>query len=459
MIATEVALDISFLDLLLRLADTPRLVCIQGVRGPGGRLYSILGWAPRSSLEIRPDGAVVDARGETTRPTGDVLAAFDQFLLAHAPPTPASAFPFHGLAIGYLAYELRTAIEPSSGKSRDDLGLPRAELGWYDPVVIHDEESGRYVVASSEDASAVRERIATLKRRCAAPPPRPERNDRPPPTPLRSNMSTAAYHAAVARIHDHIRAGNVYQISLTQRLSAPVSGDPLALFTRLSRVHPMPRGAFIDSGRCQILCNSPELLLERRGAQVATAPIKGTRRRGRTPGEDAILREELARDPKERAEHVMIVDLERNDLGKVCRPGSVHVTSFARVNTYPTLHHLESTVEGTLRAGIGVADLLRAIFPGGSVTGAPKRRAMEIIDTLEPHARGVYTGAIGVFDAAGDAHLTLPIRTALIKDGLLHYGVGGGIVADSIAEREHEESMLKAEGLLRALGLRIERAA
>jgi para-aminobenzoate synthetase component 1 len=214
----------------------------------------------------------------------------------------------------------------------------------------------------------------------------------------------------------------------------------------------MPRNAYIDAESFQILSNSPELFLERHGTRIATQPIKGTRSRGQTSAEDARRRAELRSDSKERAEHVMIVDLERNDLGRICRTGTVRVPHAPRVHSYPTLHHLVSTVEGTLAEDVPTAEVIRATFPGGSITGAPKIRAMEIIDALEPNTRGVYTGALGLIDAAGDMHLSLPIRTAVTTGGRIYYSAGGGIVADSDADAEYAESLLKAEGLLAALG-------
>jgi len=218
----------------------------------------------------------------------------------------------------------------------------------------------------------------------------------------------------------------------------------------------MPLSGYFDAGSFQILSNTPELFLGRRGRQITTQPIKGTRRRGHTPDEDRRLRTELRTDPKERAEHIMIVDLERNDLGRICRAGTVQVRDLSQIRSYPTLHHMVSTVEGQLEGDLRVSDMVRATFPGGSITGAPKIRAMEIIDALEPNARGIYTGALGLIDGAGDMHLSLPIRTAITAGGTIYYGAGGGIVVDSDADTEYAESLLKAKALLEALGARAE---
>ena len=241
-------------------------------------------------------------------------------------------------------------------------------------------------------------------------------------------------------------------MNLTQPFTAPFLAPAWALAARLGRQHPVPYGAYLDLGSTQVVANSPELFLRRRGRRVETRPIKGTRPRGEGPSDDAALAAELLHDPKERAEHVMIVDLERNDLGRVCEVGTVTVERYAAVESHPTVHHLVSTIAGRLRPEVGLADLLRATFPGGSITGAPKVRAMEIIRELEPWPRGPYTGAFGFLDPRGDLELGLAIRTACVTGGTVRYHAGGGIVADSDPERELAEAWLKTAALRRALG-------
>ncbi len=458
MILEEVCLGLRPLALLERLADQRLLSFVQGVTGPSGPC-TVLGWAPCATLEIGRDGTGGSRQNAAARGDEDVLAAVDGFLACHPAPDPRVPFPIRPGALGYFAYELRTAIEPQPVRAIDDLGLPMILLGWYDPLVVCDEERHRYYVVSAGNRRAVQDHRSLLLDRARGARPGAQRPRAPTASALESNMSFETYRHAIATIHEYIRAGDVYQINLTQRFQSRVDGDPLGLFLHLSRVHPMPRAAYLDAGRFQILCNSPELFLDRRGAHITTRPITGTRRRGRSPEEDAALKTALCHDPKERAEHVMIVDLERNDLGRICLPGSVRVPELARPQTFPTLHHLVSTVEGRLRAGTTAGDTLRATFPGGSITGAPKIRAMEIIDAIEPHVRGVYTGALGLLDAASDMHLCLPIRTAVVTGGTLYYGSGGGIVADSAADAEYAECLLKVEGLLGALGLHVNRAA
>jgi para-aminobenzoate synthetase component 1 len=264
-------------------------------------------------------------------------------------------------------------------------------------------------------------------------------------------VSNDAYNAMIERAHEYIAAGDIYEVNLAQRFTAAAAlDDGPALFAAWRERYPMPFAAYVDGGDWVVVSNSPECFLDCNRGEVATFPIKGTRRRD--PGTAvAALAEELRGDAKERAEHVMVVDLERNDLGRVCEVGSVEVADFAAVRQYPVLVHMVSHVRGRLRPETSLADLLRAVFPGGSITGAPKIRAMQIIEELEPAARGFYTGAIGWTEPNGRSRFNIAIRTAVLDAGGLTYSAGGGIVADSDAEREYAETLLKSETLFRAL--------
>jgi para-aminobenzoate synthetase component 1 len=257
----------------------------------------------------------------------------------------------------------------------------------------------------------------------------------------------------VERIQAHIRAGDVYQVNLTQQLSAPLAGTAWEFYLRLRRVNPAPFGAFLDGGAWAIVSASPERFLGvTPDGRVETRPIKGTRPRGATAAQDAALIAALRASEKDRAENVMIVDLLRNDLSRVCATGSVAVPELCAVESFATVHHLVSTVTGRLAPGRDAFDLLAAAFPGGSISGAPKIRAMEIIAGLEPVARGVYCGAIGYVSATGAMDTSVAIRTAVVRDGVVHFGVGGGVVADSDPAGEYAESLDKARGLVAALG-------
>jgi anthranilate synthase component 1 len=267
----------------------------------------------------------------------------------------------------------------------------------------------------------------------------------------RATPSEAGFLENVRRAREHILAGDIFQVVLSRRWRRMPRCTAAEIYRMLRLTNPSPYMFLFDTGQARILGASPEMLVRVRGRSVATCPIAGTRRRGASLAEDLLLEEELRADPKERAEHVMIVDLERNDLGRICAIGSVAVADLFAERAYPLLTHMESAVHGRLRPGTALADVLRAIFPGGSITGAPKIRAMQIIEELEPAARGFYTGAIGWSEPDGRTTLNISIRTAVLDADGLCYWAGGGIVADSDPEREYAETGLKTEALARAL--------
>ena len=267
----------------------------------------------------------------------------------------------------------------------------------------------------------------------------------------RANQTRAEFEARVARAKEYIAAGDVYQVNIAQKFTTPFSGNAYRLFEHLLARSPAPGGAFLDFGDTRILSASPELFLRIRGRHITTKPIKGTRPRDRDPLRDEQLAFELQTDPKELAELVMITDLERNDLGQICEYGSVTVTSLAQLERFPQVFHLVSTIEGMLRPGVDALDAVRACIPGGSISGAPKKRACEIIAELEPCPRGIYTGLIGYFDDNGDAAFSLAIRTMVLERENLHFSVGSGITAGSVPAREYEETLHKAAGMKMAL--------
>ena len=424
------------LEVLASLAAEPGAFLLE-VPDPAQPL-TLLGCAPRARLRILADGCI-ERDGRLAG--GDPLAALERFV-AEGPSLP---FPY-GSAVGYLAYELGRFTEPGRDGGPPAPDGPLAVLSRYDPVLAYDRSRAQYTLVCAEPASA---RVAWLERLAAPAPAWDGALARAPLAPL---LPRERYLAAVRRILDYLAAGDVYQVNLTQPWAAPLAAPAWALFAALARRHPVPHGAYLDVGGACLLANSPELFLRRRGERIETRPIKGTRPRGDSRARDAALAAELEADAKERAEHVMIVDLERNDLGRVAAIGSVAVEAYARVESHPTVHHLVSSVVGRVRPEVGLAQLLRATFPGGSITGAPKVRAMEIIRELEPVPRGAYTGAFGLFHPSGDLELGLAIRTALVSNGVVRYHAGGGIVADSDPERELAEAWLKTAALRLALG-------
>jgi para-aminobenzoate synthetase component 1 len=429
------------LDLLASLAAERGAFCLDvpDLERP----VTLLGCAPSAELRVGIDGSVTwtDA-GPAPR---DPIAAIEAFVAATPVADATLPFPVAGGAIGCFAYELgrftvrrRTRPRPYTGT------LPLAVLRRYDPLLVYDRSRAQYLLVSSDAG-----RRAPWLERLASPGPRID--GRIAAGPLVARWSREAYVAAAARVLDYLVAGDAYQVNLTQPFAAPLAAPAWALHAALARRHPVPYGAYLDLGTAAVVANSPELFLRRRGRRVETRPIKGTRPRGGDPIRDAALAAELERSPKDRAEHVMIVDLERNDLGRVCEAGSVTVEALARLDSHPSVHHLVSVVSGRLRSDVGLGELLRATFPGGSITGAPKARAMEIIEELEPWPREAYTGAIGLLHPGGDLELGLAIRTAVVAGGVVRYHAGGGIVVDSDPESELAEAWLKTAALRLAL--------
>ncbi len=420
----------------------------------GDEWFSSMGFRPRMQFRVRA--------GDLGTP--NALTVLEDACATLAPVharARARPVPFAGGAVIALAYETKNAIERLPQTQREEADAIRLTATIYDAVVAYDHRRRSWIVASWHlDAVALRHYAEEVMDAAASGQDEASTGDteaeRRADGHSRHGSFTAsldrdAYVARVRQIQEYIAAGDVYQVNLSTQLETTLAASPLETYARLRAVQPVPFGAYLDLGDVRVLSNSPELFLRRRGDLLETAPIKGTRRRGRDAREDDRLIAELGRDAKERAEHVMIVDLERSDLGRICRTGSVHVERFAEVMSLRTLHHLVSTVRGTVSSDLPVGDLLRATFPGGSITGAPKIRAMEIIDEVERGARGLYTGALGWIDASGDLDLNVAIRTAVVAGDRLRYGVGAGIVADSNAGREHAECRLKAETLRRAL--------
>jgi para-aminobenzoate synthetase component 1 len=368
---------------------------------------------------------------------------------------PDIELPFIGGAIGYLGFELGRFVERLPVTTVDDVGAPDLAMGWYDAALLWDGETQRGWLAGTPDAvCALRERLC---RGCSAVRVEPNAT----PCELRGNFTRPQYLDAVDRARRYIEAGDIYQVNLSQRFSVPVHAHGIDLYSRLREVSPAPFAAYLDFRTrgtrtgVEVLSSSPERLLLMDGRLLETRPIKGTRPRGATPTEDERQVAALLASTKDAAEHVMIVDLERNDLGRIAEVGSVHVEELAALESYAQVHHLTSTITARRREGVDLDAVLRATFPGGSVTGAPKIRALEIIDELEPTVRGVYCGAIGYFSAHGRADLNIAIRTITLKDGIAHLHVGGAIVADSDPAAEYRETLDKGRGMARALGVRL----
>jgi para-aminobenzoate synthetase component 1 len=429
--------------------------------GGQGR-YSFLGAEPAGWFRSRGDENELCWGGRRASWRGDPFDTVRRILARRPLLASEGAPPFVGGAVGYFGYDLRYYIERLPRRGQDDLGLPDCFLGFYDAVLAYDHGTGQLLVCSDTPGSA--RQMVEFGERLTSPPAPPRSGEGRKNGPdaweatgdsgsLRGNFTRPAYLRAVRRVLDYIAAGDIYQVNLSQRFSTRFTEEPFALYERLRRQSPAPFAAYLDMGELAILSASPERFLRIAGREVRTRPIKGTRPRGATPAEDERLAAELLASAKDRAELVMIVDLERNDLGRVCEYGSVRVPELIRLETHPTVFHLVATVTGRLRPEVTPVDCLRACFPGGSITGAPKIRAMEIIEELEPTHRGPYTGAIGYLGWDGSCDLNIAIRTLTLAGGEAHFQVGGGIVADSDPDAEYEETLHKGRALMRALGV------
>ncbi len=417
--------------------------------------YSFLGWEPWLVLTSRGRECVLEYRsGKREHVEADPFKVLRDILQRHRQHSLEGFPPFLSGGIGYLAYELGRLIERLPGRAVDDLGLPEMAFGFYDQVVAYDHVSGETWLATSTasgEGLTAEERWERARDALAASPPAYEGNGNGRDVDFSCGFTRPDYLEAVRRVKEYILAGDIYQANLSQRFSAPISEHPWAIYRRLRRLNTAPFSAYLNFGPVQVCSSSPERFVRIDGDRVETRPIKGTRHRGRDAAEDRRLAEELLASPKDRAELSMIVDLERNDMGRVCSYGSVQVEEHAVIESYATVHHLVSTVAGQLHPGRDVVDLLRASFPGGSITGAPKIRSMEIIDELEPTARSIYTGCIGYLGFDGRADLNIAIRTMLVKGPQAFFQVGGGIVADSVPEDEYQETLDKGEAIFHTL--------
>ncbi len=427
--------------------------------------YSLLGSDPflimrsrgKDITLIRPDDAKVVS--------GNPFDVLGELLQAYKLENNPTELPFVGGAVGYLSYDLGHFIEKLPSKAVDDLQLPECYLAFYDAVAIFDHLEDRAYVASTgfpekgaNWQSRAKARLEEIKGMVArAPRPGEDKasysEQAVNKVNLRSNFTHEGYLAAVQRARDYIIAGDIFQVNLSQRFEADMPLPPYELYRRLRKINPAPFASYLNFDGVTVVSASPERFLRLRGDRVETRPIKGTRPRGKDPGRDKALARELVNSFKDKAEHVMIVDLERNDIGRVCRFGTVRVSELMALEKYATVFHLTSTVEGRLRRGQNVVDLLKATFPGGSISGAPKVRAIEIIDELEPTRRSVYTGSIGYLGFDGGLDLNIVIRTILVKAGKAYFQVGGAVVYDSDPEAEYVETLDKARALIQALSM------
>ena len=434
--------------------------------------WTFLGTEPRAAWKLTgrrverwtPEGGWTD-EGESADPLGD----FDRLLQSHVPAQVPGLPRFWGGAVGFFGYDVVRLIERLPHAPPAGVDVPDALFILTGTVVAVDNLFGRARVISAVDTAGAGGDEAELRRRYDAAgaevdalvrrlregePPRPlTLRDEPPGDPVfESSFTREGYEAGVARIQEYIRAGDAFQVVLSQRLTVPLEVPPFDLYRALRTLNPSPYLFYLELDGFQLVGSSPEVMVRLEEGTVTVRPIAGTRRRGRDAAEDAVLSADLLADRKELAEHLMLLDLGRNDVGRVARYGSVRVPVRMAIERYSHVLHLVSTVEGDLREGLSAVDVLRASFPAGTVSGAPKVRAMEIIDELEPARRGAYAGAAGHFSYGGRAMDTaIAIRTVLAEGGRAHVQAGAGIVADSVPATEYEETLSKARALLRAV--------
>lgn len=366
-------------------------------------------------------------------PERSLLAAWPREIVHHTRDMPARGC----YALGFIGYEHGQSLEPSLKNKLRDLPLPDVAFGLFDWIIEldHIKQTANLKYVEGFDAIKILARLDALEKPTEA---QFQFNDK-----AESNFTPSTYKQAFNRIQQHLLEGDVYQVNLAQRFEAPFNGDAFALFTALQKISPAPFSAFMRLPEACVVSCSPERFIAVKGRTISTKPIKGTRKRGATDEADETLKQALLNSEKDRAENLMIVDLMRNDLGKICEPGSIHVPKLFDVESYPNVHHLVSTVTGKLKADVSAIDALNACFPGGSITGAPKIAAQNIITELEPHARHVYCGSIGYITPEGDMDINIAIRTGVVTEDRFYFWAGGGIVKDSVCEDEYQECLDK----------------
>ncbi|NKX15051.1 aminodeoxychorismate synthase component I [Bacillus cereus] len=430
--------------------DKPQHILLES--GRGGR-YNIVGLNPVAVIQGKGEKLHISESGKETIKRGNPLDLMQEYMEKWKTDYNPEYPPFQGGAIGYFSYDCIRYIEKLPSLAEDDLNIPDIYFLLFDDVFVYDQkEKLLWIITHYVDKHAeAEERLNEWKDLWVAEVPEVTM---PFERPKKKNEAVAftetGFMKAVECIQEYIGAGDVFQVNLSTRQERTLQTHPLEIYTSLREINPSPYMGYLELGGFQIVSGSPELLIKKQGTEVSTRPIAGTRSRGADEQEDEELARELIENEKERAEHVMLVDLERNDLGRVCKYGTVEVDEFMVIEKYSHVMHIVSNVRGEVEEDKDAFDLVKAVFPGGTITGAPKIRTMEIIEELEPVRRGIYTGSIGWIGYSGDTELNIVIRTLLAKDGKAHVQAGAGIVIDSNPENEYKESLKKAIALWRA---------
>ncbi|MEK4128168.1 anthranilate synthase component I family protein [Solibacillus sp. FSL W8-0474] len=425
--------------------------------GRGGH-YSIAAWHPIASAKSVEQGLELTwANGNIELKTGEALAELEQVISEYKLEVNSQLPDFQGGAIGFISYDYARTIEVLPLEAEDDLQIPDIYFYLFDHWAVHNVKTNEVTLMKfptceidlqAWQTNWQEKAVVGLEKRHFNQ--ETAKNIQQDETELQVSFKGAAFEAAVRKIQHYISQGDVFQVNLSVRQAKKLSAAPITMYEAVRSFNPSPYMAYIESEHFTIVSGSPELLVKRKGNELSTRPIAGTRPRGESEEQDLALANELIQHEKERAEHVMLVDLERNDLGRVSKYGTVEVNEFMVIEHYSHVMHIVSNVRGEIAEGKTNADVIRAMFPGGTITGAPKIRTMEIIEELEPVRRGLYTGSIGWIGYTGDLELNIVIRTAYIQDGIVYIQAGAGIVIDSIPENEFIESMNKAKAMWQA---------
>jgi anthranilate/para-aminobenzoate synthase component I len=448
-------------DILGALEGENYLFLLESADGPEKTArYSIIGCNPRATFSASRSECTIVENGKSRIEHGDPIPMLRDLLAPYSIPRQPSLPEFFGGAVGLFSYDMKNYFEELPQSVTDDLETPDCFIVLVDTVIVFDNANDTTEIIASEfdsenlaDSRAkARSKADTLFMKLKAGLNRAHVDRQIRFGKMTSTHSKKQYSAMVERTKEYIAAGDIFQANLSQRLCFPFEGSAVELYNRLSKINPSPFAFYFDLGDFHLVSCSPERLVKLTGDFVETRPIAGTHPRGRDVEEDKRMRQDLMDHPKERAEHIMIVDMARNDIGRVCECGSVRPDELMVVEQYSHVFHIVSNVVGSLLAGRDAFDLLAATFPGASITGVPKIRCMEIIDELEPVRRGPYTGSLGWISYAGDTDLNIIIRTFVVKDGHAYIQVGGGVVADSVADREYRETLNKAQALIDAIG-------
>ncbi len=413
--------------------------------------YDIISSRPKVCITSKNNKNTIDSWPGSLLVPGDPFSILKEYLQVNKSKDQELKFPFLGGAIGYFSYDLGRTLEKLPSIAEDDLSLPDMKVGIYSWAIIVDHNKKNSVLVGDKTDLRMQRNWNDLVSYVLNKTQLKKRQEFNVLSDVESNMSEDTYAQAFTKIKSYIREGDCYQVNLAQRFNASIEGDVWQAYCLLRSINPSPFSAYLNYKDFQILSNSPERFLSVKEDIVQTKPIKGTRPRSKNSHEDGVLLQELINSKKDQAENVMIVDLLRNDISKNCALGSVKVPKLFDIESYPNVHHMVSTITGKLRENRSTIDLLRGSFPGGSITGAPKLRSMEIIEELEPHRRGIYCGAIGYISSDGNMDTNIAIRTILHKDQKMYFYAGGGIVYDSEVNAEYQETFDKATAMMQVL--------